>query len=106
MDVGVKPADQVVLPHLTPMQHIVLSSLANHTLTSKQVISTTGFARRTVYTGLRRLQELQLIKERGSLHDARQAYHSITPAGERFLHDRGMLSSPRRVLVAAPTTGP
>lgn len=83
------------------MQVQVLATVAGHTLTSKEVIATTGFARRTVYTGLRRLKQMGLVSERGSLRDARQTYHMLTEEGRRILVLRGLIVSTRHGTFAA-----
>ncbi|HLF16132.1 MAG TPA: helix-turn-helix domain-containing protein [Candidatus Thermoplasmatota archaeon] len=53
----------------------ILRELGGHPpMTGKQIREATGLPRRTVYTALRRLREMGLLKEQASLRDTRQTY--------------------------------
>ena len=53
----------------------ILSHLVGHKpMTGKEIREATGLPRRTVYTALRRLREMGLLKEVPSLRDTRQTY--------------------------------
>ena len=53
----------------------ILTQLAGHApMTGKEIREATGLPRRTVYTALRRLREMGLLKEQASLRDTRQTY--------------------------------
>jgi len=53
----------------------IVHQLAGHApMTGKEIREATGLPRRTVYTALRRLREMGLLKERSSLKDTRQTY--------------------------------
>jgi DNA-binding MarR family transcriptional regulator len=53
----------------------ILTHLAGHKpMTGKEIREATGLPRRTVYTALRRLREMGLLKEVPSLRDTRQTY--------------------------------
>ncbi len=57
----------------------ILAHLAGHPpMTGKEIREATGLPRRTVYTALRRLREMGLLKEQASLRDTRQTYFWIT----------------------------
>lgn len=65
----------------TPSVRTILGLLEGHApMTGKQLREQSGLPRRTVYTALRRLREMGLLKERPSLRDSRQTYFWI--AGE------------------------
>ena len=56
----------------------ILNQLAGHKpMTGKEIREATGLPRRTVYTALRRLREMGLLKEVPSLRDTRQTYFWI-----------------------------
>ena len=72
----------------TPSVRTILDILRGHTpMTGKQLREESGLPRRTVYTALRRLREMGLLKERPSLRDSRQTYFWVVDAnsaqGER-----------------------
>lgn len=53
----------------------ILDQLTGHKpMTGKEIREATGLPRRTVYTALRRLREMGLLKEKASLRDTRQTY--------------------------------
>ncbi|MEK6975577.1 MAG: winged helix-turn-helix domain-containing protein [Candidatus Thermoplasmatota archaeon] len=53
----------------------IVSQLSGHKpMTGKEIREATGLPRRTVYTALRRLREMGLLKEAPSLRDTRQTY--------------------------------
>ena len=53
----------------------ILTHLVGHKpMTGKEIREATGLPRRTVYTALRRLREMGLLKEVPSLRDTRQTY--------------------------------
>ena len=53
----------------------ILNQLVGHKpMTGKEIREATGLPRRTVYTALRRLREMGLLKEVPSLRDTRQTY--------------------------------
>jgi DNA-binding MarR family transcriptional regulator len=53
----------------------ILGAMAGHApMTGKEIREATGLPRRTVYTALRRIREMGLLKERQSLRDTRQTY--------------------------------
>ena len=53
----------------------ILGQLTGHKrMTGKEIREATGLPRRTVYTALRRLREMGLLKELPSLRDTRQTY--------------------------------
>ncbi len=62
-------------PHVPESVQTILSQLTGHKpMTGKEIREATGLPRRTVYTALRRLRELGLLKEKASLRDTRQTY--------------------------------
>ena len=64
-----------VLPAVPPSVQAILHQLEGHApMTGKEIREATGLPRRTVYTALRRLREMGLLKERSSLKDTRQTY--------------------------------
>ena len=59
----------------------ILHKLEGHApMTGKQIREETGLPRRTVYTALRKLREMGLVRERSSLRDTRQTYFWIPDA--------------------------
>lgn len=53
----------------------ILAQLVGHKpMTGKEIREATGLPRRTVYTALRRLREMGILKELPSLRDTRQTY--------------------------------
>ena len=64
-----------------PVPHSVQAILGHlagrEPMTGKQIREATGLPRRTVYTALRRLKEMGLLRERQSLRDTRQTYFWI-----------------------------
>jgi DNA-binding transcriptional ArsR family regulator len=72
------------LAHAPGSVQAILAKLAGHSpMTGKEIREATGLPRRTVYTALRRLREMGLIKEQASLKDTRQTYFWI-PDGAAF----------------------
>lgn len=64
-------------PHApaTASTQAILDRLRGHPpMTGKQIREATGLPRRTVYTALRKLRELGLIRDGPSLRDTRQTY--------------------------------
>lgn len=62
-------------PHVPESVQTILSQLSGHKpMTGKEIREATGLPRRTVYTALRRLREMGLLKEKASLRDTRQTY--------------------------------
>lgn len=58
----------------------ILEQLAGHPpMTGKEIREATGLPRRTVYTALRRLREMGLLREQASLRDTRQTYFWVNP---------------------------
>lgn len=67
----------------TPSVRTILGILRGHTpMTGKQLREESGLPRRTVYTALRRLREMGLLKERPSLRDSRQTYFWVVDGQE------------------------
>ncbi|MHB8633285.1 MAG: helix-turn-helix domain-containing protein [Thermoplasmatota archaeon] len=62
----------------SPSVRTIMGLLRGHSpMTGKQLREESGLPRRTVYTALRRLREMGLLKERPSLRDSRQTYFWI-----------------------------
>jgi DNA-binding MarR family transcriptional regulator len=63
------------LPPVPASVEKVLGELMTHPpMTGKELRDATGLPRRTIYTALRRLRALGILKERSSLRDTRQTY--------------------------------
>ena len=71
------------LPHVPASVRTVLRELGEHQpMTGKQLREATGLPRRTVYTALRKLRELGILRERQSLRDTRQTYFWVSQPGQ------------------------
>jgi DNA-binding transcriptional regulator GbsR (MarR family) len=63
------------LPPVPSSVQTILCQLYGHSpMTGKELREATGLPRRTIYTALRKLRDLGLLKERQSLRDTRQTY--------------------------------
>lgn len=63
------------LPPVPSSVQTILCQLYGHPpMTGKELREATGLPRRTIYTALRKLRSLGLLKERSSLRDTRQTY--------------------------------
>lgn len=70
------------LPPVPSSVQTILCQLYGHTpMTGKELREATGLPRRTIYTALRKLRDLGLLRERQSLRDTRQTYFWV-PAVE------------------------
>jgi DNA-binding transcriptional ArsR family regulator len=80
------------LPPVPASVRTVLRELGEHQpMTGKQLREATGLPRRTVYTALRKLRELGVLRERQSLRDTRQTYFWVSQPGkdEPDHHEKG-----------------
>ncbi len=65
-----------------PSAQEVFCTLYGHDpMTGAQLRDSTGLPRRTVYSALKRLSELGLLKQQLSLRDTRQTFFWVDPAG-------------------------
>lgn len=63
----------------------VLSQLLGHSpMTGKELREATGLPRRTIYTALRKLRDMGVLKERLSLRDTRQTYFWVNGDGANW----------------------
>lgn len=70
------------LPPVPSSVQTILCQLYGHSpMTGKELREATGLPRRTIYTALRKLRDLGLLRERQSLRDTRQTYFWV-PASE------------------------
>lgn len=63
----------------------VLFALSEGEVTKKDLAQKLGLPRRTVFSAVRRLKERGLVKERPSIRDTRQSWHSLTDQGRAIL---------------------
>lgn len=71
------------MPPVPASVQIILSKLQGHKpMTGKELREATGLPRRTIYTALRKLRELGVLRERQSLRDTRQTYFWIPEGGQ------------------------
>lgn len=70
------------MPPVPASVQIILGKLQGHKpMTGKELREATGLPRRTIYTALRKLRELGILRERQSLRDTRQTYFWIPEGG-------------------------
>lgn len=63
------------LPDVPPSVQTVFCTLYGHDpMTGSQIRETTGLPRRTIYSALRRLKDIGILKQQVSLRDSRQTY--------------------------------
>lgn len=67
------------------VQAILLHLQGHAPMTGKEIREATGLPRRTIYTALRRLREMGLLKEQASLRDTRQTYFWINPDAANWI---------------------
>lgn len=71
--------------HVPDSVQAILQQLAGHKpMTGKEIREATGLPRRTVYTALRRLREMGILKEKASLRDTRQTYFWVEGAAANW----------------------
>jgi DNA-binding transcriptional regulator GbsR (MarR family) len=94
---------QLHLPPVPSSVQTILCQLYGHTpMTGKQLREATGLPRRTIYTALRKLRDLNLLQERQSLRDTRQTYFWIPAKDEPAASPQSApaTSPPARAVVA------
>lgn len=71
--------------HVPSSVQAILGQLTGHKpMTGKEIREATGLPRRTVYTALRRLREMGILKEVPSLKDTRQTYFWVEGEGANW----------------------